>query len=591
MALFSKQRRQADFAAEIESHIAIEAERLQNDGLNAADAEAAARRKFGNVLRAEERFYESRRILWLEDLRKDVWYAMRLVRQSPMFAMTVLVTLALGIGATAAIFALTDAALIKPLPFPDAQRLVSLYERWQGELSSLAPADYLDYQNQAKCFENLAGFRQDPFNLGGHNRPERVQGAVVTPNFFSVFRVPAKLGRTLDAAQDKPGGSRNAVLSYSLWKRRYGGLTSILGQTISVDGEPVTVIGVMPAAFTYPANAEMWMAARFRVPEHPLRPFVDLSSSRDSHYFDVIGRLKPGFTMRLAQAEVDVIARRLRERYKDEEREGQVLVSLRDDLVGNTRPAIFILLTAVATLFLIACANVANIVVARGAARRKELGIRASLGAGRFRLIRQLMAESFLLSFGGAALGLFGAACALRSLETLLPPDVLPPGGLHMNMRLIAFASSIAILSTVLIGLFPAIQCASVDLNEILKEGVRTLAGGMRSNRSRKILLVTQVALAAILLIGAGLLIHSLDRLLSASEGFNPDHVLSLQLLLPPAQYKTAPDRSMFVARILERIRSLPGVRSVAVTSRLPLNPGGSRRGIEIKGRAPEPGG
>lgn len=592
MSLFPKRRKQADFAAEIESHIAIEAERLREDGLSATEADAAARRKFGNILRAEERFYESRRILWLEDAQKDIWQATRQVRHSPVFALTVVLTLALGIGAAVAIFALTDVALIEPLPFPEAQRLVSLYERWQGELSSLAPADYLDYRDQAKCFENLAAYRQDPFNLGGQNRPERVQGALVTSNFFSVLRVPAELGRTLDAAQDKPGGSRNVVFSYSLWKRRYGGLPSILGQTVSVNGEPVTVVGVMPASFTYPGNAEMWMAARFRVPEHPLRPFVDLSTSRGSHYFDIIGLLKPGLTIRQAQAEVDVIAGRLREQYKDEEEgEARVLVGLRDDLVGNTRPAIFILLAAVSVLFAIACANVANIVVARGAARRKELGIRASLGAGRLRLIRQLVAESFLLSLCGAALGLAAAACALRSLEGLIPPDVVPPGGLHVDFRLATFAAGIAVLSTVLIGLFPAIQCTNVDLNDVLKDGVRTLAGGMYASRSRHILLVTQVGLAAILLIGAGLLIRSLDRLLSASQGFSPDHVLSLQLSLPPAQYKTPADRNAFVTQVLERIRSLAGIRSAAVTSRLPLNPGGSRRGIQIKGRAPKPGG
>ena len=592
MRLLPKRRKQADFAAEIESHIAIEAERLREEGLSATEAGTAARRKFGNILRAEERFYESRRILWLEDLQKDIWYAVRQVRQSPMFAITVVVTLALGIGATAAIFALTDVALIKPLPFPEAPRLVSLYERWQGELSTLAPADYLDYQRQAKCFEALAADRQEPLNLGGQNRPQRIQGAVVTPNFFSVLGVPAELGRTLNAAQDKPGGSRNVVLSYSLWKRRYGGLSSILGQTVSVNGEPVTVVGVMPASFTYPGNAEMWMAARFRIPEHPLRPFADLSTSRGSHYFDIVGRLRPGVTMRQAQAEVDVIARRLREQYKDdEEGEARVLVSLRDDLVGNTRPALFVLLAAVAVLFLIACANVANIVVARGAARRRELGIRASLGAGRSRLIRQLVTESFLLSVAGAALGLAGAGCALRSLETLIPPDLLPASGLHVDFRLAVFATGVAVLSTVLIGLLPAIQCVSVDLNNVLKESVRTLAGGVHANRSRNILLVTQVALAAILLIGAGLLIHSLDRLFSAPQGFNPDHVLSLQLSLPPAQYKTPADRNAFVTQMLERIRPLAGISSAAVTSRLPLNPGGSRRGIEIKGRSRAPGG
>ena len=590
--IFSGRRKQKDFAAEIEAHIAIEADRLRQEGLSATEAETAARLKFGNVLQTEEHFYESRHILWFEDLRKDLLYAIRTVRQSPMYAATVILTLALGIGATAAIFSVTDAALIRPLPLPEAQRLVNLYERWQGSLDSLAPADYLDYRREAKSFEGLAAYRQEPLNLGGENRPERVLGAVVTPNFFAVMGVPPELGRTLNPLQDKPGGPRTVVLSYSLWKRRYAGSPGVIGQAISVDGEPRVVVGIMPRYFTFPGNADLWAAARFPAPEHPLRPLIDPSASRSSHYFDIIGRLNPGVTMRQAQGEAEVIARRLTEQYKDkEEGDHPQLVSLRDDLVGNTRPVILILLAAVAVLFLIACANVTNIVLARGAIRQKEIAIRASLGAGRSRLIRQLIVESLLLSLVGAVLGLTGTRYALRSLEALLPADVLPPGGLQIDFHLIMFVVGVSVLSTILFGLFPAIQSAKIDLNSALKEGLRASTGGARMNRSRKILVVTQIALSAILLIGAGLLIRSFDRLLSAPQGFSPDHVLSLQLSLPPAQYGKPADRNLFATELLQRICSLAGVRFAAVTSRLPLNPGGSRRSIEIKGRPSAPGG
>jgi len=277
MNMLRKWRKQADFAAEIDSHINLEAERLREEGLSAADALAAAQRKFGNVLQAEERFYLSRRIALLDDFQNDIRYALRLLRHAPMFAITVVLTLALGIGATAAIFAVADAALIRPLPFPDANRLVLLYERWQGDLDSFAPADYLDYQRQSKSFSDLAAFRQDPFNLGGQSRPERVRGTIVTPNFFPVLGVPPKLGRTLDSRLDKPGEARKAVLSYSLWQRRYSTSATVIGDTVLIDGEPVSVVGVMPPYFTYPGNAEMWVAARFRAPEHPLRPAVDPS--------------------------------------------------------------------------------------------------------------------------------------------------------------------------------------------------------------------------------------------------------------------------------------------------------------------------
>ncbi len=592
MSIFSRRRKQNDFAAEIASHIAIETDRLRQEGLSAADSETAARHKFGNPGRAEEHFYESRRILWLEDLRKDLRYAVRMIRQSPMFAATVILTLALGIGATAAIFSVTDAALIRPLPFPEAQRLMILYERWQGDLDNLAPADYLDYRHQAKSFQDLAGYRDDSFNLAGRNRPERVLGAVVTPNFFAVLNIPAQLGRTLDFRQDKPGNPRTAVLSYSLWKRRYGGAPDVIGRTISVDGEPRIIVGVMPPYFAFPGNAELWTAARFRVPEHPLRPLIDPSTARSTHYFDIVGRLKTGVTLREAQAEMNVIGQRLKQQYKeDEEGDGPALIPFRDDLVGNTRPAILILLGAVAVLFLIACANVANIVLARSAARRKEIAIRGSLGAGRGRLVRQLFVETLLLALAGAALGLAGARYGLQSLGTLVPADALPPGGLHIDFRLIAFAIGLSVLSTVLFGLFPAIHAAKMDLNNALKEGSRTFTAGAHANRSRNTLVITQIALAAVLLTGAGLLIRSFDRLLSAPQSFSPDRVLSLQLSLPVAQYRTPADRSHFAAAVLDGIRSVPGVRFAALTSRLPLTPGGSQRGVEVKGRPSAPGG
>ncbi len=223
MSIFSRRRKQDDFSAEIESHIAIEADRLRQEGMSAADAEMAARLKFGNIPKAEEHFYESQRIVWLEDLQKDLRYALRSLRHAPMFTATVVLTLGLGIGASAAIFSVVDAALIRPLPFPEAHRLVSLYERWLGDLGDLAPADYLDIRRQAKSFEELAGYRSDSFNLSGENRPERVLGAIVTPNFFAVLGVSAEVGRTLNSVQDTPGNARTVVISYSLWKRRYGG--------------------------------------------------------------------------------------------------------------------------------------------------------------------------------------------------------------------------------------------------------------------------------------------------------------------------------------------------------------------------------
>jgi predicted permease len=288
---------------------------------------------------------------------------------------------------------------------------------------------------------------------------------------------------------------------------------------------------------------------------------------------------------------MEVIARRLAHEHPNEEGgDGPLLVSLRDDLVGNPRPAILMLLAAVTVLLLIACANVANIVLARGAARRREMAIRGSLGAGSSRLIRQLLIEGLVVSLAGAAVGVTGAGYGLRSLQALLPADVIP-AGLHTDFRLVAFATAVSIIATILFGLLPALQAAKIDLSSALKQGGRVLASSAHANLSRKALLVTQVSLSAILLTGAALLIHSLGRVLATPEGFSPDHVLSLQLSLPPAHYGGADVRNRFATQLLDRIRSLPGAHSAAITSRLPLNPGSSRRGIEVQGRPAVPGG
>lgn len=373
-----RRRRHSDFHAEIEAHIALEAYRLRGEGLSQADAEAAARRSFGNATAAEERFYESGRWLWWDEVRSDVRYALRTLRHSPAFAAAAVLTLALGIGANTAIFSVIDAVLLRPLPYPHPDRIVMLYGRVaSGENSELSPATFLDFRRQSRSFEHLAGFRQSAVNVTGQDRPERIEGAVVTPDFFAVLGVQAQLGRTLTAAQDRPGAARTVVLSDSLWHRRYGASPDVLGQSITIDGEPRTVVGVMPPHFQYPPQCEAWTAARYPVPEHVLRPDLDQSNVRDSHYFFTIGRLRAGVAPAQAQAEANTIAHRLKQQYgNEEEAAAAAVVALRDDLVGETRPALLILLGAVGLLLVIACSNVANILLARGAARQKEIAAR-----------------------------------------------------------------------------------------------------------------------------------------------------------------------------------------------------------------------
>ncbi len=584
-----RRRPHSDFSDEIRAHIALEAERLRGEGWSDADAEAAARRAFGNPTSAEERFYESSRWQWWEQVRKDARCALRVLRRSPAFTAAAVLTLALGIGANTAIFSVIDATLLRPLPYPQPDRIVTVYGRSpSGEIEDLSPATFLDFQRQSRGFSHLAGVRQWPFNVSGQDRPERVAGAVVTPDFFAVFGVQARLGRSLTAELDRPGAPRTVVLSYALWHRRYGGSPDVLGRRIVLDGEPRTVVGVMPPQFQYPPECELWTAARFAVPEHVLRPELDQSNIRDSHYFDTIGRLGVGVSLAQARAESEAIARRLRKQYgTEEEAAGAALVTLHEDLVGATRPALLVLVGAVALLLLIACANVANILLARGAARQKEIAVRAALGAGRARLVRQFLTESVLLSFGGGSLGTAFAYLGLPALRALVPEDVAARPAL--DLRILAFTLAVSLACGILFGILPAFQLSGAALDGMLKEGSRGSSSGMRAHRTRRILAASEVALAAVLLVGAGLLIRSFGRMLAVDEGFRPEHVLSLRLSLSQARYPGAADRARFVDRTLQSIASVAGVDSAAMISRLPLSAGGSTRSVDIKGRVSSP--
>jgi putative ABC transport system permease protein len=582
-----RRRAESDFSAEIRAHMALEADRLRAEGLSAADAEAAARRAFGNATVAEEHFYESARWLWWDGLVKDGRYAFRTLRRAPAFAIAAVLTLALGIGANTAIFSAIDAALLRPLPYPQPERIAMLYGRGlAGEKSALSPASFLDFRRQSRAFESLAGFRASPFNVTGQDRPERAQGAVVTPDFFGVFGVPAQLGRTLSPELDKPGAPRTVVLSYALWQRRFGGSPDALGRQIVLDGEPRTVVGVMPRSFQYPPECELWTAARFAVPEHSLRPDLDQSNVRDSHYFDAIGRLRAGVTPAQARAEGDAIAQRLKKQYgSDEEASGAIVVTLHDDLAGAARPALAILLGAVTLLLAIACANVANIMLARGAARQKEIAVRAALGAGRARLVRQFLTESVLLAVAGGGLGVGLAYAGLRPLRALVPEGMLAQAALRLDPRVLAFTALVSLSAAVLFGLFPALHLAGGALDPMLKERSRGGSGGMRTHRVRSALVAAEVALAAVLLVGAGLLIRSFGCLLAVSEGFEARQVLSVRLSLAQARYPGAGDRARFVQRALESIASMPGAADAAAISRLPLDAGNSTRSVDIKGR------
>jgi putative ABC transport system permease protein len=591
--MFGRRRSQEDFDAEIKAHIKLEADRLREDGMTEGAALAKARRAFGNQTLAGERFYVSSRWAWWGDLRQDFRYACRTLRRNPGFAAAAVLTLALGIGANTGIFSIINAALLRPLPFPSPNRLIALYPRLEtGENGTISPSDFLDYRRQARSFEHLAAYRETSFNLTADSQPERVRGVVVTPDFFSVLAVNAKIGRGLTAEQDKPGNPRAVVLSYALWKRIYGASPAVLGQSVLVDDEPLTVVGVMPEHFEFPAGSDLWAPSRFDAPEHPLKPLVDNSTSRATHYFDVFGRLAPGVGLEQASAEANTIASRLKQQYgDDEEGVGANVVPLHDALVGQTRPALLVLLGAVALLLLIACVNVANIVLARGATRQKEIAIRIALGAGRLRLVRQLLTESLVLALLGGGPGVLLGYATLPLLKAMISTSEMPGAAVRLDGGVLAFTALISIVSGVFFGLFPALELARPEVNSVLKEGGRGAAGASHAHRTRSILVMSEIALAIVLLIGAGLLIRSFGRLPAVPAGFNPEHVLSMRLSLPAAKYPKPTDRETFVKEVIERISALPGIRSAAAISRLPLNPGNSSRSLEVQGRTPPPSG
>jgi putative ABC transport system permease protein len=583
-----RRRRASDFSAEIEAHIALEADRLRSEGV--PDAEARARRLFGNSLLAEERYYESRHSPWWDALSKDLLYAFRTLRRSPTFTAAAALTLALGIGANTALFTVIYAALLRPLPYPDAGQLVKFYERLaDGDEAAWAPADFLDFRRHLASFAYLAGYREGPVNITGGDQPQRINGASVTADFFAGMNVQPRLGRTFDPQRDK-SGTPLAVLSDSLWRRQYGADPNIAGKTLDIDGEPRTIAGVMPAGFQFPAQCEIWTLSRFAVPEYPLTPTVDRSNDRGGHYFEIIARLKSGVTIAQARTETEAMARRLKRQYgDDEEAAGAALVGLREDLVGQTRPALLLLLVAVTMLLLVACVNVANLLLARGAARQKEIAVRSAMGAGRWRITRQLLTESILLASAGGVTGILFAYLALFPLRAFLPVEMLSGAPLKMDLAVLAFTGTVSLLAGILFGLFPALGLAGRDLNGMLGESGRSSTGGGRGRRTQGLLVVFEIALASVLIIGAGLLIRSFDRLLDAPEGFNPERLLSLEASLSQTTYPSPAKRALFVRRALEEIRLRPGVISAGAASRLPLNPGNSTRDLEIKGRPRSP--
>ncbi|HLW80234.1 MAG TPA: ABC transporter permease, partial [Terriglobia bacterium] len=500
-----------------------------------------------------------------------------MLARSPGFAAVAVLTLALGIGANTAIFSVVNAVLLRPLPFPAADRImrvVSVRTREKAVDDNVSYPDFLDWRAQNHVFEQMAVFRTDNTTLTGQGEPANLASAVVSADLFSLLGVKPALGRAFLPEEDKPGGAGGGdavILGHRLWESRFGAAPDIVGRTLRLDNRPFTVVGVMPPGFQFPIQGtpiDLWRTMAVDLIAPPGEK--SMGSQRGAHYLDAVAQLRPNVTTAQAQAEMSAIVSRLNKQFSGSAPRAVRIEPELDHLAGDVRSALLVLLAAVGCVLLIACANVANLLLARATSRQRELAIRGALGAGRARVIRQLLTESTLLALLGGALGALLALWGADSLVRLIPQDVPRLAEVSLDRRVLLFTTALSFLTGLLFGLAPAMQAVRSDLTESLKEGGRGSSEGRHRNQLRSILVVTEVAVALVLLVGAGLLIQSFWRLQRVDPGFNPHGVLTFKLSLPDAQYST--ERQLeFFRQLIDRLDRLPGVRSASAALPLPL--------------------
>ena len=519
---------------------------------------------------------------------RDLRYGLRTFLKRPGFVVIAVATLALGIGASTVIFTVVDAALIRGLPYKEPNRLVHLWEKTSKQEFSKREFSYPDYQDyqQNNVFEGIAGYTGGNALLSGSGETESIPAPRATANFFSVLGVDALVGRTFQQGEDVPGTPKVTVLTYGFWQRKFGGNPGAIGQTLTINGEPHTIVGVLPASFQFALRAaDVWL---------PYQPTQNQLTRRYMHGTNAIGRLKPGVTPEQAQAELNIIASRIEQQHNDSHAGTTArIVPLQEEVVGTVRPILFVLLAAVAFVLLIACANVASLLLTRALSRQKEVGIRAALGASRGRLVRQLLTESLLLSLAGGAAGVLIAYWGVPALVATLPQNQLNAlpflKSLNIDLSILGFSLGLSLLTGLVFGLAPALQSSRLDLNEVLKEGGRQSSAGT-GQRLRSALVVGEIAMAVVLLVGAGLMMKSLLRLLQTNIGFNTENLLTMTVVLPPAKYTDNNQRVSFNTQLQERVQSLPGVSGAGTVDILPVNAGNTTRFVIDGDPLPPPG-
>ncbi|MFZ0819935.1 MAG: ABC transporter permease [Candidatus Acidiferrales bacterium] len=584
--LFRRRRVEGDLDAEVRGYAALLEDERTRDGMNSYEAKRSARIEMGGPEQVKEEVRSARSGAWLETLSQDIRFGARTLRKNPGFTAIVVLTLALGIGANSAIFSVVDAVLLRPLPYRQPERLVTVFESKAPNdflsRGAVSPANFLDWRVQNSVFDQIGAVMLPGYNITGTDRPERIFGANISGGMLHMVGSQPLLGREFDAADDRPGAAPVLMISQSLWQRRFGGDPQIIGKSLRMGTVSFTVVGILPADLQFPlSDLDVW------VPLEQIIPPRDMQF-RDAHYLDVFARLKPGVTLSQAREDMNRIAASLKQAFPNTHSgAGAVVVPLQDDLISDIRPGLLILLVAVGFVLLIACANVANLMLVRAVGRQKEMSVRLALGAGRFRLVRQMLTESLLLSVVGGAAGLLVAAWARQALLALRPVSLPLYNSIGTDSRVLLFTLALSIFTGILFGLVPALRVARSDLNLTLRAASHGMTVGAGAHRLRGVFVASEIAISLVLLIGAGLLIRSFLVLRGGSLGFRMDHIVTARVSIPPDKYTEDAQVVGFYDRLIESVRGLPAVEDAGMVSALPLAGRFSDAALDIVGRPP----
>ena len=569
-----RSRMEIDMDEELRFHIEAFTEDLVRSGMAREEALRRARMEFGGVERVKEEAREARGVNLVETFVQDIRFGLRLLRKNPGFAAVAVLTLALGIGANTAIFSAVNSVLLRPLPLKDAERLVFIVSLREGfDPFGTSLLEYSAYQDRGHSLAEVGLANMRSFNVTAQGEPERIQGAAILANFLSTLGVQPVIGRGFTPEEDRPGGPAVALISYGLWQRRFGGDTHVMGQSLNLEGRRTTIIGVLPPAFDLPNEAELWIPLQTNIEGLPL-------ADRAAHAYEVVARLKPGVTLQEADSDLKGVARELEQEFPQVRRGWSVeTVFLRQELIGDLggelKKALFALAGAVGFVLLICCANVASLLLARGVAREREIALRLTLGAGRSRIVRQLLTECLLLAMLGGLAGVLVAYSILPLLNSLNPIQAVGFGGVLLGIRIdgqvLRFVACVTLFTAVLCALTPLAKTGSTDLAPLIKDGGQRGGTGSGGRRWLATLVVAEIAIAVPLLAGGGLMIQSFERLQRAELGFQPDRLLTMHMDLSTSRYREYRQRVVFVDRVIERLKSLPGIVSAGITTNMPL--------------------